>query len=117
MQHFKEVGEIPFEQGTSWKHRFRVDIPDALPEAVQKDIQDAFDKQVEDWFEQNPDASLAEISACDMANGELLLNKMQAYVAEAKGVSREESDKITDPFVAPEPEEPDLRDEDELEHS
>jgi len=47
----------------------------------------------------------------------LLLNKMQAYVAEAKGVSREESDKITDPFVAPEPEEPDLRDEDELEHS
>ena len=28
MQHFKEVGLIPYEDGMSWKHRFRIDIPD-----------------------------------------------------------------------------------------
>ena len=35
MQHFKEVGEIPYEQGMSWKHRFRIDIPDELPSEVR----------------------------------------------------------------------------------
>ncbi|MFG6572421.1 hypothetical protein ACGYLO_12510 [Sulfitobacter sp. 1A13353] len=117
MQHFKEVGLIPYEDGMSWKHRFRIDIPDELPEAVQKDIQDAFDKQVEDWFEKTPDATLADVSACNEANSELLLNKMQAYVAEAMGVSRQESDKVADPFTAPGPQQPELRNANELEHS
>lgn len=84
---------------------------------MQKDIKDAFAKQVKEWFEKNPDATLADVSACNEANGELLLNKMQAYVAEAKGISRQESDKVADPFVAPEPEQPELRNENELEHS
>jgi len=104
MQHFKEVGEIPYEQGMSWKHRFRIDIPDELPSEVRDDIMKTFDQKVVDWFAENPDASLDEVQQLSNATGEMLLEKMQDYVAETKGISRAECAAIDDPFGAREPE-------------
>jgi hypothetical protein len=103
MQLFKEVGQIPYNDGMSWKHRFRLDVPDALPGSLQNDIKDNFEKMVDDWFEKNPDASSAEVLQMSEASGNMLLEKMQDYIAEQTGQPRPDK-LVQSPFEETKPE-------------